>query len=148
MKSLRVTRHATVCLATLAVLVVVSLAMPAVKTVSRCQPGLKTGGTSVNGLMHAALEGYVDLTLGHVSAREPDSRTIWIKRKGPALDEVEPADVIALDLDDPVAQRAAGTAALLQFLGQRFEDDVFGGILERHQLFQCRLTVRLGQEGE
>jgi L-fuculose-phosphate aldolase len=50
-----------------------------------------------------ALEGYVDLTLGHVSAREPGSRTIWIKRKGPALDEVEPDDVIALDLDDPVA---------------------------------------------
>lgn len=48
-----------------------------------------------------ALEGYVDLTLGHVSAREPGSRTIWIKRKGPALDEVEPADVIALELDEP-----------------------------------------------
>ena len=29
-----------------------------------------------------ALEGYVDLTLGHVSGREPGSRTIWIKRKG------------------------------------------------------------------
>ncbi len=50
-----------------------------------------------------ALEGYVDLTLGHVSAREPGSRTIWIKRKGPALDEVEPDDVIALDLDAPEA---------------------------------------------
>lgn len=47
-----------------------------------------------------ALEGYVDLTLGHVSAREPGSSTIWIKRKGPALDEVQPEDVIALDLDD------------------------------------------------
>jgi len=50
-----------------------------------------------------ALEGYVDLTLGHVSAREPGSRTVWIKRKGPALDEVEPDDVIALDLDAPEA---------------------------------------------
>ena len=50
-----------------------------------------------------ALEGYVDLTLGHVSVREPDTSTIWIKRKGPALDEVEPADVIALDLEDPEA---------------------------------------------
>lgn len=47
-----------------------------------------------------ALEGYLDLTLGHVSAREPGSRTIWIKRKGVGLDEVEPDDVIALDLDD------------------------------------------------
>jgi L-fuculose-phosphate aldolase len=50
-----------------------------------------------------ALEGYVDLTLGHVSAREPGSRTIWIKRKGVALDEVEPSDIIQLDLDDPGA---------------------------------------------
>jgi L-fuculose-phosphate aldolase len=50
-----------------------------------------------------AREGYVDLTLGHISAREPGSRTIWIKRKGPALDEVEPGDVIGLDLDDPQA---------------------------------------------
>jgi len=50
-----------------------------------------------------ALEGYVDLTLGHVSGREPGGRTIWIKRKGVALDEVDPSDVIALDLDDPGA---------------------------------------------
>ncbi len=50
-----------------------------------------------------ALEGYVDLTLGHVSARNPGERTIWIKRKGPALDEVTPDDVIPLDLDDPEA---------------------------------------------
>jgi L-fuculose-phosphate aldolase len=47
-----------------------------------------------------ALEGYVDLTLGHVSAREPGSDTVWIKRKGVALDEVDPEDVIALDLSD------------------------------------------------
>ena len=50
-----------------------------------------------------ALEGYVDLTLGHVSAREPGSDHVWIKRKGVALDEVEPDDVIALDLSDPAA---------------------------------------------
>jgi L-fuculose-phosphate aldolase len=47
-----------------------------------------------------ALEGYVDLTLGHVSARNPGDRIVWIKRKGAALDEVEPSDVIALDIDD------------------------------------------------
>jgi L-fuculose-phosphate aldolase len=50
-----------------------------------------------------ALEGYLDLTLGHVSARNPGNRTIWIKRKGVGLDEVEPSDVIALDIDDPAA---------------------------------------------
>jgi L-fuculose-phosphate aldolase len=54
-----------------------------------------------------ALEGYVDLTLGHVSAREPGSRVVWIKRKGLALDEVEPDDVIALDLDDHAALEAS-----------------------------------------
>ncbi len=53
-----------------------------------------------------ALEGYVDLTLGHVSAREPGSRTIWIKRRGASLDEVEPQDIIALDIDDPSALEA------------------------------------------
>ena len=49
-----------------------------------------------------ALEGYTDLTLGHVSARETSS-LVWIKRRGVALDEVEPDDVIPLDLDDPAA---------------------------------------------
>ena len=43
-----------------------------------------------------AAEGYADLTLGHVSARGPDG-DIWIKRKGIALGEVEPDDVVALD---------------------------------------------------
>ena len=47
-----------------------------------------------------ALEGYADLTLGHVSARAPDGRVL-IKRKGVALDEVEPADVV--DADDASA---------------------------------------------
>ncbi len=52
-----------------------------------------------------AMMGYEDLTLGHVSARASDDRTIYIKRKGVALGEVTPADVIAVDLDadhDPV----------------------------------------------
>ena len=46
-----------------------------------------------------ALEGYVDLTLGHVSARAPGDQVVYIKRKGVGLDEVEPDDVVALDLD-------------------------------------------------
>ena len=48
-----------------------------------------------------ALEGYADLTLGHVSARGPDGE-IWIKRKGVALDEVAPEDVVAIDDTDAV----------------------------------------------
>jgi L-fuculose-phosphate aldolase len=48
-----------------------------------------------------ALEGYADLTLGHVSARPAGGDAIYIKRKGVALGEVEPDDVV--DLDDPAA---------------------------------------------
>jgi L-fuculose-phosphate aldolase len=47
-----------------------------------------------------ALEGYVDLTLGHVSARDPGSEIAYIKRKGIALDEVGPDDVIPLHLTE------------------------------------------------
>ena len=46
-----------------------------------------------------ALEGYADLTLGHVSARLPGEPLAYIKRKGLGLDEVEPGDVIPLDLE-------------------------------------------------
>jgi L-fuculose-phosphate aldolase len=47
-------------------------------------------------------QGYQDLTLGHVSARGDDERTVYIKRRGVALGEVTTADVIAFDLDgDP-----------------------------------------------
>jgi ribulose-5-phosphate 4-epimerase/fuculose-1-phosphate aldolase len=48
-----------------------------------------------------AAEGYADLTLGHVSGRGADGE-IWIKRKGVALDEVEPEDVVALEDTDAV----------------------------------------------
>jgi L-fuculose-phosphate aldolase len=47
--------------------------------------------------------GYEDLTLGHVSARGADGRTIYIKRKGVALGEVTPGDVLAFDLESDVA---------------------------------------------
>jgi len=48
-----------------------------------------------------ALEGYADLTLGHVSARGADGQ-VWIKRKGVALDEVEADDVVSIDDADAV----------------------------------------------
>jgi ribulose-5-phosphate 4-epimerase/fuculose-1-phosphate aldolase len=47
-----------------------------------------------------ALEGYTDLTLGHVSAKPAGEAVIQIKRRGVGLDEVEPDDVVPLDLDD------------------------------------------------
>jgi L-fuculose-phosphate aldolase len=45
-----------------------------------------------------ALEGYADLTLGHVSGRASGDDLVQIKRKGVALDEVDADDVIELDL--------------------------------------------------
>jgi L-fuculose-phosphate aldolase len=45
-----------------------------------------------------ALEGYTDLTLGHVSARVPGESMVYIKRKGLCLDEVLPEDMIPLDV--------------------------------------------------
>lgn len=47
-----------------------------------------------------AMLGYEDLTLGHVSARASDESTIYIKRKGVALGEVVPADILTVDLRD------------------------------------------------
>lgn len=55
-----------------------------------------------------AMLGYEDLTLGHVSARGADDRTIYIKRKGVALGEVLPADVLAVDLGDVPANGGEG----------------------------------------
>ena len=47
-----------------------------------------------------AAHGYEDLTLGHVSAREPaDPEVMWIKRKGVSLAEVTPGDVLRTSID-------------------------------------------------
>lgn len=87
-----------------------------------------------------ALEGYVDLTLGHVSAREPGSRTIWIKRKGPALDEVETEDVIPLDLDDPGALEAPEyhLESVMHTEVYRLRPDV-GSVIHGHPLYATAL---------
>jgi L-fuculose-phosphate aldolase len=50
-----------------------------------------------------AAQGYQDLTLGHVSARAEDGRTMLIKRKGVALSEVTPEDVLAFDIEGDLA---------------------------------------------
>jgi L-fuculose-phosphate aldolase len=55
-----------------------------------------------------AMLGYEDLTLGHVSARASDDHTIYIKRKGVALGEVVPADVLAVDLRTGQSNGAEG----------------------------------------
>ena len=87
-----------------------------------------------------ALEGYLDLTLGHVSAREPGSRTVWIKRKGVGLDEVEPDDVIALDLDDEAAFEGADyhLESVMHAEVYRVRPDV-GSVIHGHPLYGTAL---------
>ena len=93
-----------------------------------------------------ALEGYVDLTLGHVSARNPGDRTIWIKRKGVGLDEVEPPDVIALDIDDPTALESADyhLESVMHTEVYRARPDV-GSVIHGHPIYGTALGATDGQ---
>ncbi len=45
------------------------------------------------------VEGHADMNLGHPSGREPGASTIWLKPRGPGLEEVRADDLIELDLD-------------------------------------------------
>jgi L-fuculose-phosphate aldolase len=45
-----------------------------------------------------ALGGHGDLTLGHVSAFDPQTNRCYMKRRGLGLEEVTPRDVLAIDL--------------------------------------------------
>lgn len=93
-----------------------------------------------------ALEGYVDLTLGHVSAREPGDRTVWIKRKGVALDEVEPSDVISLDIEDPSALESADyhLESVMHTEVYRARPDV-GAVIHGHPIYGTALAATEGQ---
>ena len=46
-----------------------------------------------------AMEGHVDLTLGHLSARQPGTPYYWMKASGLGLEEITPDDIVLLDLD-------------------------------------------------
>ena len=81
-----------------------------------------------------ALEGYADLTLGHVSARPAGGDTIYIKRKGVALSEVEPDDVV--DLDDPAADLHLETVVHIEFYARR--PDV-GAVVHGHPPYATAL---------
>lgn len=92
-----------------------------------------------------ALEGFTDLTLGHVSARHPGARTVWIKRKGPALDEVEPSDVLPLDLDDPAALPRAGyhLESVMHTEIYRVRPDV-SSVIHGHPIYATALGATTG----
>lgn len=93
-----------------------------------------------------ALEGYMDLTLGHVSARNLGERTIWIKRKGVALDEVEPSDVISLDIDDPAAleRRDYHLESVMHTEVYRARPDV-GSVIHGHPPYGTALGSTYGE---
>jgi L-fuculose-phosphate aldolase len=87
-----------------------------------------------------ALEGYLDLTLGHVSGRHPGARIVWIKRKGVGLDEVEPSDVIALDIDDQEALESGDyhLESVMHTEVYRARPDV-GSVIHGHPLYGTAL---------
>lgn len=80
-----------------------------------------------------ALEGYLDLTLGHVSARQPGGGRVYIKRKGVALDEVCPEDVVELDLgeESPPSSPDMHLEAVLHAEVYRSRPDV-GAVVHGH----------------
>jgi L-fuculose-phosphate aldolase len=87
-----------------------------------------------------ALEGYADLTLGHVSARIPGEETAFIKRKGLGLDEVEPGDVIPLHLaaDDAYDSPEMHLEAALHTGVYRLRPDV-GAVIHGHPPYATAL---------
>jgi ribulose-5-phosphate 4-epimerase/fuculose-1-phosphate aldolase len=89
-----------------------------------------------------ALEGYADLTLGHVSARVAGTSTVYIKRRGVALDETEPDDVILFDLDDAGALDAPEMhlEAVLHTEVYRARSDV-GAVVHGHPPYATALAA-------
>lgn len=89
-----------------------------------------------------ALEGYTDLTLGHVSARSPGEPVAQIKRRGVALDEVAVEDVIPLDLgsDDGFDSPEMHLEAVLHSEVYRARPDV-GAVVHGHPPFATALAA-------
>jgi L-fuculose-phosphate aldolase len=54
-------------------------------------------GELASGCRILYMEGHADMTLGHLSLRDPDGRGVWLKRSGIGLGEVQPEDFILID---------------------------------------------------
>lgn len=89
-----------------------------------------------------ALEGFEDLTLGHVSSRGPDADIVYIKRKGPALSEVRAEDVLPLRWADPEALQVPEMhlEAVLHTEVYRARDDV-GAVIHAHPWYATVLAA-------
>src|SRR5918994_80710 len=94
-----------------------------------------------------ASEGYQDLTLGHVSARdrEPPER-MWIKRRGVPLAEVTPADVIEFEIGADLrdASDEMHLEAVLHTEVYRRRDDV-GAIVHGHPPYATAFAATDGE---
>ncbi|MBX9842540.1 MAG: class II aldolase/adducin family protein [Xanthobacteraceae bacterium] len=64
-------------------------------------------GKTIEGQLHElarahrvlALNGHVNMTLGHMAWRDPEGRGFWLKRSGLGFEEVGPEDFILVDFD-------------------------------------------------
>lgn len=93
-----------------------------------------------------ALEGFEDLTLGHVSSRGRDDGVVHIKRKGPALGEVRAEDVVllALDDDDALFGPEMHLEAVLHTEVYRARPDV-GAVIHAHPWYSTALSGTSGR---
>lgn len=84
--------------------------------------------------------GHEDLTLGHVSVRPTADDRVYIKRKGIALGEVTPDDVIEIHLDDPDCLTTPGMhleAAIHAEIYRSYPD--VGAVIHSHPLYATAL---------
>jgi len=90
---------------------------------------------------YLALNGFGDLTLGHVSIRGDDPQVAHIKGKGHALSEVVPDDVLPLNIDDLEALRGPGMhlEAVLHTEVYRARPDV-GAVIHAHPWYSTALA--------
>lgn len=92
-------------------------------------------------------EGYRDLTLGHVSARDPERPDqMWIKRRGVSLGEVSPVDVIefGIDADPKSASDEMHLEAVLHSAVYRQRDDV-DAVVHGHPPFTTAFAATEGE---
>lgn len=89
--------------------------------------------------------GHEDLTLGHVSVRGSDGRTIYIKRKGKALRDVREPDVIAIGLDEPDGYLTPGAhlETVMHLETYQARPDV-GAVIHTHPVYSIALGATTG----
>ncbi len=89
--------------------------------------------------------GQEDLTLGHASVRGPDGRTVYIKRKGKALRDVQAEDVVGIALDDPDGYLTPGAhlETVMHLETYRARPDV-GAVIHTHPVYSIALGATRG----